>query len=94
MLTGINITNKGNQVVDELHKVDGIRQLEWDKPSMLGNSDAVVHEHCEDDEHVGGDHASSSHQHSLVNIDPGRVAETQKDRMIILPTRLWEKSSG
>jgi hypothetical protein len=81
-------------MVDELYKIDGIRHLEWDKPSMLGNSDVVVHEHHEDDEHVGGDHTSSSHQHSLVNIDPGRVTETQEDRMIILPARLWEKSSG
>lgn len=90
----IGVTYKGNKVVDELHKVDGIGHLKWDQPPMLGNLNVVIHEHHEDDEHVGGDHASNSHQHSLVNIDPGRVADSQEDRVIILPTWLWEKSSG
>ncbi len=77
-------TYEGRPCIDHLQEVDDIWKLEWNQQSMFCLLEITVDERCKDKGHIQGNEASTGNQEPLINANPRRVADTQKDWMIIL----------
>lgn len=74
-------TYECNDMVQSLHEVLNIGELEDGQPSMLDVTKLIVNEHDEADDHVGCSESSQTNEGFLADIGPWGMADAKEDRL-------------